>query len=267
MYLYDTPALSTPKHLWLPGTQSRFGEAPLPTVVAASFRTQVADRENCCSACTREPRTDGRVNLGVGLRGRGPMPLRAANGMEWAFTISGHRQGIDYDTLRRARWSLWQRVGGTWSPLEKGVRDDDTSEEDECDRPSKTNKIYVFDRPGWPGTLVPAAAMHQFPGFTDNPAAPPADRILSSPAATDVVLRASFAEWVQARSKSEGIPWTPLELPPLPDGSRRKHLSWISITWMVRSPAGNPTGVWAVGPRSVIRQGWITREVLEAAPV
>ena len=240
----------------------RFGAVPLPTVVAASFRTQVADRENCCSACTREPRTDGRTNLGVGLRGRGPMALRAANGMEWAFTISGDRPGIDYDILRRARWSIWQRVAGVWTNLENGVRDDDPTELDECYRPSKTNKIYVIDRPGWRETLVPAPSTHRFPAFLSTPAAP----ILSNPAATDLVLRASFAEWVQARSKSEGIPWTPLELPPLPGGSKRKHFSWISITWMVRTTVGNPTGAWGVGPRSAIRQGWIDRNVLEAAP-
>jgi hypothetical protein len=183
--------------------------------------------------------------------------------MEWAFTISGHRPGITYDILRRARWSIWQRVGGVWNNLENGVRDDDTSELDECHTPRSANRIFVIDRPGWRDVAVPAAPTQRFPGATHNP---PHHVVLSDPNATEVVVRASFAEWVQARSKVEGIPWTHLELPPLPDGKKRTHYPWHSIVWLIRDPAGDPTGNWVLGPGSEIGRGAIARDVMAAAP-
>ena len=241
------------------------GAALLPHVTEVRFRnTGTVDPENCCATCTRMPATAGRVNLGVGLRGTGDVPLRAANGMEWAFTISGHRRGIEYDTLRRARHSLWERVGGVWRNLENWVRDDDTNDDDECQRLSRSKRIFVMDRPGWPlpAAAVPAAATQRFRGFTHTPAHP----VLSDPAATELVLRASFAEWVQARSKTEGISWTHLDLPPLPDGTKRTHYTWHSITWLIRDPAGDPAGHWVLGPRSEIRRGSLARDDMRAAP-
>ena len=145
------------------------GATPLPHVTAVRFRTGTADPENCCAACNRLPATAGRVNLGVGLRGPGHVPLRAANGMEWAFAISGHRRGIEYDFLRRARHSLWERVGGLWRNLENELRDDDTTEVDECQRLSRSNRIFVIDRPGWRDAAVPAAAAHRFHGLSHTP--------------------------------------------------------------------------------------------------
>lgn len=242
---------------------AELGALPLPHVTAVRFRTSTADPANCCLACTRLPATAGRVNLGVGLRGPGAVPLRAANGMEWAFTISGHRHGIEYDILRRSRHSLWERVGGAWRNLEYLVRDDDTNEDDECQKPSSSNRIFVMDRPGWPAAVVPAAAAHRFQGFTHTAAHP----VLSDLAATELVLRASFAEWVQARSKAEGIPWTPLELPPFLDGTRRTHYTWHSIIWLIRDPPNDPAGAWILGPRSTIRRGSLPRDVMRAAPV
>lgn len=239
------------------------GAVLLPKVTAARFQTVTADPENCCEACVRLPATGGRVNLGVGLRGSGIMSLRAANGMEWAFTISGHRSGLEYDILRRARHSLWERVGGVWRNLENGVRDDDTSEVDECQRLRRSNRIFVIDRPGWVPAVLPAPASHRFQGFSHTTAHP----VLSDPAATELVLRASFVEWVQARCKAEGIPWSRLELPSLPDGTKRTQYPWHSITWLIRDPAGDPTGHWVLGPRSVIRRGPLARDVLHAAPV
>jgi hypothetical protein len=233
---------------------------PLPRVTAERFSNGgTVDPENCCRTCIRAPTTNGRLNLGVGLRGAGQQSLRAANGMEWAFTISGNRPGIDYDILRRARHSLWERVGGVWRNLENLVRDDDTNEDDECLRPSRSNRIFVIDRPGWSPAVVPTAAADFFFGFTNTPANP----VRSDPAATELVLRASFAEWVQGRSKTEGIPWTPLELPPFPNGTKRTQYTWNSIMWLIRNNAGQ----WIVGPRSVIRRGPIARDVMRAAPV
>lgn len=239
------------------------GATPLSHVTAFRFRnTGTADPENCCVACTRLPATAGRVNLGVGLRGPGGVPLRAANGMEWAFTISGHRRGIEYDILRRARHSLWERVGGVWRNLANGVRDDDTSEVDECQRLSRSKRIFVIDRPGWRDAAVPAAATQRFQDISHTPAHP----VLSDPAAIELVLRSSFAEWVQARSRAEGIPWTKLELTPLSGGTRRTHYPWHSITWLIRDPAGDPAGDWVLGPHSAIRRGPLSRDVMRAAP-
>lgn len=147
--------------------------------------------------------------------------------------------------------------GGVWRNLENVVRDDDTREDDECGRPSRTGRIFVLDRPGWPNEVVPST--HRMPGFTHTAAHP----VQSAPTATEVVFRASFVEWVQARNKAEGIPWTRLELPPLPDGSTRPNYTWHSTTWLIRDNANR----WVVGPRSEIGQGFIAREVLEAAPV
>src|SRR5438128_2340869 len=92
---------------------------PLPTVSAFNFRnTGVVDPENCCASCTDLPATGGRMNLGIGLRGSGNVSLRPANGMELAFTISGHRPGMEYDITRTRRSSMWQRVGAVWTSLE-----------------------------------------------------------------------------------------------------------------------------------------------------
>lgn len=118
MYIYDRRTSASQfgaTTLGWPGlSDGQFGQPalPLPRVTAARFQTTgTTDAENCCGDCTRLPVTGGRTNLGVGLRGAGTASLRAANGMEWAFTISGHRAGFEYDSLRRARHSLWERVG------------------------------------------------------------------------------------------------------------------------------------------------------------
>jgi hypothetical protein len=256
MYFHDS---TSPNYLGHASFSGQFGEpAPvLPRVTAVNFNTGVVNPENCCATCARLPAdAHGRTNLGVGLRGAGTANLRAANGMEWAFTISGHRAGFEYDSLRRARHSLWERVNGVWRNLENLVRDDDTNEDDECARLSATGRIYVMDRPGWPNEVVPSA--HRLPGFTHTPAHP----VLSALNATELVFRARFAEWVQARNRTEGIPWTHLELPSFANRTKRTHYTWFSVTWLIRNNANQ----WVVGPRSEIRQGFITREVLEAAP-
>jgi len=235
-----------------------FGQvgAILPKVSTFNFRnTGTTDAENCCRVCTSPllPRTGSRLNLGVGLRGNGAAPLRAANGMELAFTIAGHRPGFEYDILRTRRNAIWQRVGGVWSrvgaydPMGTG---DDAGHTDECLRISRTNRIFVIDISGWPFRTLPAPAGFFFTGA----------------AATEVVLRMSAAEWVSARNQAEGIPWTPLELPPFQDGTRRPHIYWHTITWLVRNPAGNPAGTWVLGPRSRIQLGSLPETVINSAP-
>ena len=235
---------------------------PLPTVSAFTFRnTGLVDPENCCATCGDPPATGGRTNLGVGLRGNGAVSLAAANGMELAFTISGHRPGMEYDITRTRRNSIWQRVGGVWTRLEPtnpmGTNDDHFAT-DECLRLGRTNRIFAIDTPGWPLAALPAAAGTIFGGL--NPA------VVSNVAATDLVFRLSFAEWVIARSQAEGIPWTHLRLPPFQNGAARPHVYWHSITWLVRNPAGNPAGVWVLGPRSEIQLGSLSAAVINSPP-
>lgn len=237
-----------------------FGQvgAILPRVSAFSFRnTGIADPQNCCALCTFPflPRTGGRVNLGVGLRGNGATALRGANGMEIAFTIAGHRAGIEYDILRTRRNAIWQRVTGAWTrlggfdPMGTG---DDAGHQDECLRVSGANQIFVIDTPGWWGIPLPAPAAQEFK----------IGGLVAHPSATELVLRMSAAEWVSARSRADGIPWTPLELPPFQNGARRPHIYWHTITWLAR----NPAGVWVLDARSRIQLGSLPESVINSAP-
>jgi hypothetical protein len=240
---------------------SGLGQNPLPRVAAFRFRnTGTVDPENCCGICsTRLPATGGRLNLGVGLRGSGTVPLRAANGMELSFTISGHRAGFEYDITRTRRNSFWERVGGVWRPLESDPMgtQDDHHDDDECLRLTRSNRIFAVDRPHWRNIALPAPAAQPFRGNTG---------VLANAAATELVRRSSFAEWVIVRSKSEGISWSPLELPPFRDGTRRRHIYWHSITWLIRDPVGDPAGRWVMGPRSAIRLGSLSGAVINSAP-
>ncbi len=234
------------------------GQNSLPRVTAFKFRnTGVVDPENCCGACTRLPATGGRLNLGVGLRGTGAVPLRAANGMELSFTIAGHRPGLEYDIVRTLRYSFWERVGGAWRRLESdpmGTHDDAT-DHDECLRPSNSNRIFVEDRPGWPGISLPAAAAQRFPGIKNG--------VSADAAATELVCRLSFAEWVIARSRIEGIPWTRLALPPRPDGKPRRFIFWHSIMWLIR----NALDQWVLDlARSRIQLGSLSGAVIRSHP-
>jgi subtilisin family serine protease len=218
----------------------------LPTVTAFRFRnTGRTDPDNCCANCP--------AGLGVGEGGR------AWCRMELRFTISGHRPGIDYEITRTRRDSLWQRVSGTWqrigsSPM--GTKDDTKGDYDEC-LVLRSGHIFVKDSPGFPGLVLPA------PGQALNAEDFYGPGAVTSAAADDVVLRASFAEWVIARSRGEGVPWTPLELPPLPDGSRRRFVFWRCVVWIHRNGAGN----FVLDPRSRIERGSFSAAVLNAEPV
>jgi hypothetical protein len=229
--------------------------ASLPRVVSFSFRNQdgtTSDPANCCPAC-RVTLPNGRqsgtgINLGVGQGGT------ASNGMELMFVLSGHRAGLEYDITRTRRNSLWERRSGVWACLESrpmGARDDH-HDDDECLRPTN-NRLFAVDRPGWAGVTLPAPAGTIFRGETSSAHAD----------ATDVVLRASFAEWVIARSRSEGIPWTPLQLPPQRDGSPRRFVFWHTITWLTR----NVSGQWVLDrARSRIRRGSLSAATVNSAP-
>lgn len=226
-----------------PGVEQALG---LPTVSAFRFRnTGTTDAANCCAICPRD--------LGVGAGGT------ASNGMELRVVISGHRSGIEYDITRTRRDSLWQRVGGVWTRLGSNPMgtNDDHRDTDECLVPRNGRFIFAIDQPGIPALALPtpAAAFDAgaiYPGVT------------TSAAAQDLVFRLSFAEWVIARSRGEGIPWTPLELPPFRDGSQRRFIFWRCAVWITRTGAG--TFVLDVA-RSRIELGSFTAAVLNAEPV
>lgn len=252
MYVRTLPELGDSSNAW-PG----LGQPALPQITAFAFRnTGTVHAQNHCAICADPPATGGRRNLGVGLRGNGAVNLRAANGMELSFTISGHRPGIEYDILRTRRNSLWVRSAGAWTRIDAAPMGtwDDNFRVDEWLTP-RNGRIFAIDMPGWPGIPMPA------PDGTD---------FLGDPAlndtATDIVLRASFAEWVNARSKADGIGWTRLPLPPFQEGSARPHIYWHTITWLIRNPLGDPTGNWVVGPLSRIRLGPLSAAVIRSVP-
>jgi hypothetical protein len=223
----------------------RLGQLTLPRVTGCRFsNTGTSGAANCCRVCRVALPGGGHngtgVNLGVGQSGT------ASNGMELRFTISGHRRGVEYDITRTRRNSLWERRAGVWSRLESdpmGTRDDH-HDDDECLTP-RNNRIFAVDRPGW-STVLPAPDGTLFGGV----------RSTTHADATDVVLRASFAEWVIARSRPEGIGWTRIEAP-------RPFVYWHSITWLVR----NASSQWVLdAARSRIRLGSLSSRVINSAP-
>jgi hypothetical protein len=228
----------------------------IPRIIRVVFRNQdgtTSAAANCCPLC-QVVLPDGRrvgtgINLGVGQSGT------ASNGMEMQFVLSHHCRGLEYDVVRTRRNSLWERRNGAWMRLESqsmGTRDD-RRDVDECLTP-RNRRIFVEDRPGWNQVALPAPAESRFDGGTRRGHAD----------ATEVVLRASFAEWVQARSRLEGIPWTRLALPPRRDGTLPRHIYWHTITWLRRDAAGR----WILDrARSRIRLGALSSTVIDAAPV
>jgi hypothetical protein len=253
MYVRTVPGLGESSNAW-PG----LGQPALPQVASVRFRnTGLVDPQNCCAACTNAPATEARMNLGVGLRGNGAVNLRAANGMELTFTISGHRPGIEYDIQRTRRNALWERRAGAWTRL--GARPmgtwDDHHARDECLR-LRNNRIFVIDRPGWNAIAVPAPAATIFRSNLFGA------QVATHADATEIVSRFSFAEWVNARSLAEGIPWTRLAWTGQPQPGRL----WHSIVWLVRDPPDDITGQWVLGPRSEIRLGPLSWNVISTAP-
>ncbi len=221
------------------------GQGPaLPRVSAFRFRNAngaTSDALNCCAVCP--------VGLGVGQNGT------ASNGMELRFTIDGHRPGIEYDITRTRRNSIWQRRGGAWTSVEAhpmGTRDDHR-DIDECLSPRGGRFIFAIDMPGWPDLALPAPAQ-SLGGLRPG--------VFTAADAQDVVFRLSFAEWVIARSRGEGIGWTPLALPPRPDGTQRRFVFWFCIVWLTRDGAGR----LVLDARSRIALGSLSARTIGTAP-
>lgn len=208
----------------------------VPCVTVVRFRNAGGtDPDNCCTICP--------VNLGVGVdRGAGPT---ASNGMELRFTLRGHAAGFEYDITRTRRISIFQRVGGAWARLRhdpSGTGDDTLGNHDECLTPTAGGRIFAEDRPGWnqvlplpPGTILLADG-----------------GVPTDPAASDIVLRASFVEWVITRNSGAAIGWTRISMP----------ISWNTITWLVRDALGG----YVLDPRSRIARGSISPAAIAAAP-
>ncbi|HEY3005260.1 MAG TPA: hypothetical protein VGJ44_23140 [Kribbellaceae bacterium] len=217
----------------------------LPRVTEIRFRNSgTTDADNCCRLCPR--------GLGVGAGGT------ASNSMELRFRIEGHRAGFEYDVTRTRRDSLWQRVAGVWARVGSNPMgsNDDHHDDDECLVPRR-GFIFAMDSPGLPLALPAPAQSFDATAIYGAGA-------VTSATAQDVVLRASFAEWAIGRNRAEGVPWTPLELPPNSDGSRRKFVFWCCIVWIRRNGAGN---FELDVPRSRIRRGSLSAATINAAPV
>jgi hypothetical protein len=178
--------------------------------------------------------------------------------MELRFTISGHRSGVEYDITRTRRDSLWQRVGGMWARLGSNPMgtNDDHRDTDECLIPRRGN-IFAIDRPGMPGLALPA------PVRAFDAAEIYGAGVTTSAAAQDLVFRLSFAEWVIGRSRSEAVDWTPLDLPPNRDGSKRTFVFWRCTVWISADGAGRFVMDAA---RSNIGLGSIPARTLNSAP-
>jgi len=220
---------------------------PAPVATLDAFNNAGAtSAENCCAICP--------VNLGVGADGR------ARNGMEMRIDIANHCPGAEYEITRvRESW-LWHRVGGVWSEVEHlgpGVNDD--HHDDECHRLRRGRFLYVIDRPGYPSISPPAPDGTTFAGYTG---------VRTDPAATEVVVQDTFAEWVIYRHRGHGIPWTAISSP--------RFFYWRSILWLQKSPSplavaggaiGGPIGAaigtalgggpaWQLAAASEIRRGY-----------
>lgn len=209
-----------------------FSSSPsLPKIVGIRFNnTGTTHPDNCCAICPE--------NLGVGIRGTG------LNGMELQFTITGHRSGTWYDVIRTRRNSLWERVTGRWNRIETQPMGtfDDRHNDDECLR-VRRSRIFVIDTPGFNFSL-PRSTSTPITGFTGA---------RSNPAATDLVLRLSFAEWVIAKHRAEGIPWKRIS----------EMTFWHSISWLSRDSSSR----WQLNrSRSRIARGSLSAAIINSAP-
>lgn len=245
MYLRDVPTSGFGTAPWLLGEPQLAPGLALPRVTQFVFRNAGATHaDNRCRHCP--------INLGVGIdRGAGQT---ASNGMELQFTLAGHRADLEYDITRTRRNSVWQRVGGAWQRLQSVPMgtNDDHHDNDESLTPIN-NRIFAIDAPGF-NIVLPAV---------DGMRLLLLNGAITDPAATEIVQRASFAEWVIVRDRGAGIPWTPVELPPLPNGTPRRFVFWHTILWLRRNGANQ----WVLdAARSEIARGALSAAVINAAP-
>jgi hypothetical protein len=237
-----------------PSIGDSWGE-PAPVVVPALPRITGFDFRNGNGAATGADNRCRRcpINLGVGVNfGAGQT---ACNGMELRFTIAGHRAGFEYDITRTRRNSFWQRVAAGWQRLQSVPMgtNDDHHDDDESLTPVN-NHIFAIDTPGFPNVQLPAANGLRLQLLNGA---------ITAAAATQLVQRASFAEWVIVRDRGAGIPWTPLRFPNLPSGSPRRFVFWHSILWLRRNGANQ----WVLdAARSEIRRGSLSAAVINAEP-
>jgi|KBSMisStandDraft_5_1062788.scaffolds.fasta_scaffold545143_1 hypothetical protein len=221
----------------------------LPRITGFDFRNKngaSTDPENRCRWCPIELGVS--PNLGAGKT--------ACNAMELRFTLAGHRAGLEYDITRTWRNSVWQRVDGNWQRLQlvpMGTGDDAVDHDEQLT--PVNNHIFSADTPGFPDIRLPAP--HGLRMRLRN-------GVITDVDATEIVQRASYAEWVIVRDKSAGLPWTRLKFPPLSDGAPRQFVFWHSIVWLRR----NNANVWVMNlARSRIRLGALSAAVINAAPV
>jgi hypothetical protein len=132
------------------------------------------------------------------------MLTRWLNGMELRAHIEGHEAGVTYDIKRIAEVGGWERDGGTWTPAHKPPWLDDPNNDDECLTPSPPpdRHIYSADAPG-------------FANMDDV-----------DPAATQVVTKHTFFEWVDMESSIGGGVESANTCP------------WHSIIWLKKGATG-----------------------------
>ena len=126
---------------------------------------------------------------------------------------------MPYDIKRLMEFALWEKVFWWWKLSYQGPTDDDPDNLDECLEPSSPPvHIYSLDAPGL------------------------ADVAFASPIATEVVLKHTFAEWVEMEK---------------PTGIKEKSTNtffWHSTVWLTKSH-----GQWTMDrTRSEIARGRIT---------
>ncbi len=206
MYLNEYPLLSE-LGVNVPRPRGAAAASEPPTIprvgMIAAKNFDSTSEENCCPGCP--------AKLGVGVGGT------AQNAMELQFAINGHEPGYEYAINRTRRLAIWQRLSGVWRNLAAqpmGVTDN-PSRPDLCLSPVG-NRIFVVARAGF-AVKLPAPPAMIFRGPKGE---------VSHPLATEVVLRASFADWVIARNTAKGIGWTNI--------TPNDFLFWHSVTWLVR---------------------------------
>lgn len=149
-----------------------------PRITHWDFRRSTGELksdDNCAPGLLHHP-----FALGVDSKFYGPDSF--TNGMELRAHIAGHEAGVRYDIKRLAEIGAWEKDGGTWTPAHKPQFLDDPDNDDECLTPSAAPDRYIYsaDAPGL------------------------ADTSIADPGATEMVIKHTFAEWVDMESSIGG---------------------------------------------------------------